>query len=121
MVFNLLFLVAIGFKAVEGNRLECLSIEGCKSKGEFELVVKNGTAEYDGDPTVSNKAWFMIVAGMALPLLSIAIFIGTNVLCFQEYFVLLIRGVMSKDEKEECRKLPPGLEEYASKVKEKRI
>ena len=120
MMFNILLLVAIGFKAVEENRLECLSIEVCKSTGEFELIVKNDTVEYDGDPTVSNKAWFMIVAGMALPLLSIAIFIGTNVLWFQEYFVLLFRGVMSKDEKEECQKLPPDLEEYASKVKEKR-
>ena len=128
MLFNILLLVAIGFKAVEDNDLNCSlidAIKSCESNGEFRIIVNStlkGPSNYSpsGDPTVSNKAWFMIAAGVALPLLSIAIFIGTNVLWFQEYFVLLFQGVMSKEDKEEYEKLPPDLHDYASKVKERK-
>ena len=128
MLFNILLLVAIGFKAVEDNDLTCYSNKSCKSNGEFGIVVQNGACNYtrigetqNGDPTVSNEAWFMIAAGFTLPLLSIAIFIGTNVLWFQEYFVLIFRGVMSKDDADEFEKLPLGLYNYGSKVKERKL
>ena len=126
MLFNIIILVAIGLRALEDNRVEiCRSevlqsgkatVRFCSKAANYTVKIENGTiSSLDvADPFISDKAWIMIVSGFVIPILSLIIFLQTNVLWFQESFVLLLQGVMSKEDDES---LPEEFENATSKVK----